>query len=525
MSVFPTTIQKLKQKIRDLETQLHNEKNGRRNDREEMEYRCKACSEQSGEKESVTRMLQKTIADDEESIGNLKGIIYEQKKRIENLEDQVAVLSGRLKKDSSNSSKPPSTNGFKKPKTFSTRKKSGKKPGGQAGHTGHTLAVDSQEKEIIHRKEGACPCGGEIVFGDKYQSRTLVDVQINLVYTEERAYDGVCSICGKPFRSSFSKEFRAPVQYGSNIKSLVSILNEYGDIADQKTAEIVSSICGNRISLSSGTVVNIRTALSQKLDGTVQRIKQKLIESKVLCVDETGIHVDGKLNWVHIFCNAEYTFFSYAMKRSGHCNDQDGILAFFIGILVHDHFVGYYKNRAATHSECNEHILRYLKAVIEIQAHEWAREMTEFLVEANNRKKESIASGKYSFSPEELALLEDRYVALLDKGDRDYQAAIEGKKNIRRFNEERLLLKRLREFKDEHLRFLSDFNAPFGNHAAEQGAHFIKNKTRVSGGFRSNRGADLHMNIASVIATAKKQKKNPFTVIKNAFLDLPPLDS
>jgi|SRR5665647_54381 len=516
MSIFPTTTQNFKQKIADLKILLDSEKSKRRKDHEEFEYQCKLCREKSKQSESTILMLQKTIADYSKIIEENEKTIYAQKKRIEELEDQVAVLDGRLKKDSTNSSKPPSSDGLKK-RTFSTREKSGKKPGGQNGHTGHTLLVNTTEKKIVDHKEGVCPCGGEVAFEEEYQSRSVIDIVVTLSTTEERAYSGTCKVCGKPFHAAFSSEFRAPVQYGNNISTLVALLNEYGNVADQKTADIVSSICGNNINMSAGTVVNIRTRLSGMLDDTVKAIKQKLFESGVLCVDETGVRVNGKLNWVHIFTNDMYTLFEHNSKRSAHCEDEDGILALFTGILVHDHLKSYYKNKIATHSECNQHILRYLEAVIQIQTHKWAKDMTYFLLNSKKRKEELIACGKDSFPQEELAEIERKYISILNEGVKEYQAAIEGKINISRFNDERRLLARLREYKDEHLRFLSDFNAPFGNFAAEQGAHFMKNKTHVSGGFRSAQGADHHMKIASVIASAKKQKINPYTAIKNTF--------
>jgi len=525
ITLSSTPIQQRDKKIKDLEAQLRNERNARRNDHEQFEYKCVQCKEKSGSGHSVVRMLQRSIRARTKAISKLKEINRTLKKRITELEDKVAVLEGRIKKDSSNSSKPPSSDGFKKPRTFSTREKSGRKPGRQVGHTGHTIKLDAEEIKVIDRKEGICPCGGEIEFGDKYQSRRVVDIRVTLSVTEERAYSGKCKACGKPFQTAFSSRFRAPVKYGENINALVAMCNEYGNVPDKKTAEIISSLCGDKISMSTGTVVNIRAALAKKLDETVKTIKQKLTESDVLNVDETGVRVNGKLNWVNIFSNDQYTLFEHNQKRGAHCNDKEGILAFYTGILVHDHFKAYYKNKSATHAECNQHILRYLKAVIEIQTHPWANKMTEFLLAAKTLKGERIAVGKNCLLPEELAELGQKYTAILDEGDKEYQTAIEGKKNIRRFHEERCLLIRLRNYKDEHLRFLTDFNVPFGNNAAEQGAHFMKNKTRVAGGFRSGQGADNHMAIASVIATAKKQKTNLYSMIKNSFNGQPMFDS
>lgn len=463
MGLFPTTNQTLKQKNKDLKILLDNEKSNRRKDREEFEWSLEQYKEEARKSASLILMLQKTIADYTAIMEQNKATIHTQKEQIEALEDQVAQFKGSLQKNSGNSSKPPSTDGFKRPQRFSTREKSGKKPGGQLGHAGHTLTVNTMEKKVIHRKEGTCSCGGEIAFGENYQSRSILDILITLSVTEEQAYSGACKVCHKPFQTAFSKEFRAPVQYGNNLNALVATLNEYGNVADKKTAEIVSNICGNQINLSPGTVVNIRTRLSEMLSSTVEAIKQRLIQSDVLNVDETGVHVNGKLNWVHIFSNHQDTLFEHHPKRSAHCDDENGILAFFTGILVHDHLKAYYKNKVATHSECNQHILRYLKAVTEIQKHKWAKDIQEFLLSAKKQKEEHIASDRNSFTPEELAGLEQKYLSILDEGDREYREATRGKKSIERFNDERLLLARLREYKDEHLCFLSDFNAPFGN--------------------------------------------------------------
>ena len=99
--------------------------------------------------------------------------------------------------------------------------------------------------------------------------------------------------------------------------------------------------------MSPGTVVNIRKTLAKKLEDTVSVIKQRLIDGGLLCVDETGVHVNGGLDWVSVYANDQYTLFEHNQKRSAHCNDVDGILAFFTGILVHDHFKAYYKNKVA----------------------------------------------------------------------------------------------------------------------------------------------------------------------------------
>jgi len=521
-----TSKQNYERTIKDLRVRLNNEKNAHRNTIELHEHERSQWKKDEARYLGNEKMYQKTIADltkqkevNIESHGELL-------KRLEKLEDENNILKGRNKKDSSNSGKPPSTDGFKKPHVVSTRKKSGRKPGGVRGHTGHTLCPDVEEENITEIKEGVCSCcGGEIEFSDKYQSRKRVDIEIIVVKTEERAYEGECKSCHKPYRAEFSSQYKAPVQYGENMSALVAVLNEYGNVSDSKSAEIVSALCNHEVNMSTGTVFNMRTKLANNLMPTVEKIKQKLIDGEVLGVDETGVHVNGNLNWVHIFANEQYTIFEHSEKRGSHCKDEEGILAFFIGILLHDHFKSYYKTKTLTNAECNQHILRYLKAIIEIQNHSWATEMSDFLLEAKRMKDETVLAGREGFSPEEYARLEQQYIDILDKGNKEYEEAIQGKKHIRFFNEERRLLKRMREYKDEHLRFLSKFVVPFGNNISEQGAAFVKRKVKAAGGFRSKQGAANHMVIISVAASAKKQKKNIFQVFKRAFEGKDPLQT
>lgn len=517
-----TPLQIRDRKIKDLQVQLSNEKQAHRHDTQTRDEENKACRQK--EKEHVARIQKfgRIVSTLWKRHDALKIKYNEQKKRIDELEDTLAVYKGRAKKDSSNSSKPPSTDGLKKKvRTLSTRTPSGKRPGGQPGHAGHALKARLGATEIIEIKDGRCACGGEIHYNAKPRIRSATDIEIVVRTQEMHIYDGICACCAKPFTAHFPEAFPAPRSYGPNIRTLCALLNEYGNVPDHKTADIISSICANEISMSSGTVVNIRAELANKLQATAQKIKQWLIATEVLGVDETGVRVNGKLGWTAIYVNDQCSYYTYNAQRSAHCSDKEGVLAYFTGILVHDHFKAYYKNKAATHAECNQHILRYLKAVTEILAHPWAKEMSEFLRKANERKKELIADEVTAMAPEEFTTFSQTFTDILERGHSEYQAAIEGKQNIRHYREEICLLKRLGEYKAEHLRFLSDFECSFGNDAGERGAHYIKNKLRVAGGFRSDDGVKNHMVIASVLDTARKHKMNLHRVIRNAFTGVP----
>jgi len=347
---------------------------------------------------------------------------------------------------------------------------------------------------------------------------------VEVSVTEERCFSGVCECCKKVHVGQFSESFENPVQYGPGIKAFIALLNTYANVSVNKITEIVRSITGGAISMSDGTVINIINALSKELEETVEYIKKQLIISKVLNVDETGCRVNGGLDWLHIYANSDFTLFEHKENRGGFSvsentdeNDYSDILRLFSGILVHDHFKSYYKFTAMTHAECNAHILRYLLSIIQILAHQWATDMSDLLREANKLKKQRITQGSYYLGPEEIEAVSKRYDEILASGEFEYKAAIEGKKNISYYNDERLLLARLKEFKNEHLRFLVDFDAPFDNNEAERGAKFVKGKTKAAGCFRSDIGAANYARIASLISTLRKQHKNIFSDLYNIF--------
>lgn len=441
----------------------------------------------------------------------------ELKEKIAEQNDQISNLKARLNKDSTNSSKPSSTDEFKK-SIQNNREKSGKKPGGQKGHKGSKLNLFNNPTEITYKEVLTCDsCQSSVRQTQRFESKQLVDIEIKLHIYEERAVIGICEKCGKVHIGKFSENYINPVQYGSGIKSLISILNTHGFVSINKTTDIINSITNNRLNISQGTLINIQKTLAKRLENTVETIKQNLIKSKVLNADETGCRVDSKLQWVQVFSNRKFTLFNYNKNRSAAATKEVGILEYFVGILVHDHFSSYYKNKLATHSECNAHILRYLKNVIEVFKREWAKEMIELLVQVHNEKKELILSNKLELGASRLNEISQQYDTILEKGKAAYEEAIKNKKNKKYFNDERLLLKRLEEFKKEHLLFATNFDAPFDNNQAERDIRPFKTKTKVSGCFRSEDGIKSFTQIASVISTLRKHKLNIFKNIKDVF--------
>ncbi|MDO9565919.1 MAG: IS66 family transposase [Candidatus Desulfaltia sp.] len=515
----------LQKQIKDLRVRLSNLAMKKEMAEEVLHEKLTSLSIELCGKDSQIKMLQQYIADREKKVDELSETLCAKDKEIKKLTDEVTALRDQrdklkamLSKNSANSSKPPSTDGFRKAKAQSSRQQRGKKPGGQWGHPGRTIEFFQNPTKIIEKKpEAICSCGGVVQCNDEYIPKQVADIKVVVDVVEERVYSGRCECCGKIHHGEFSEGFVNPVQYGSHVKTFVAFLTGYGNVTVNKTVDILNGISGGALHLSEGTVVNFQKSLAKKIQQPLEIIKQRLIQCNVLGADETGCRVNGKLNWIQVFSNNQYTLFGFNKKRGDLYADDMDILDLFTGILVHDHFKSYYGYKLMTHAECNAHILRYLQAVIEIMKHPWATDLAELLRDANKLKKHYLAMRRYSMEQIELNSLFARYDDILEAGKAQYAAATENKKNISYFNDERLLLVRLGEYKEEHLRFLTNFDVPFDNNGSERDARFFKGKLKVAGCFRSEEGAKNYVKIASLISTLRKQGANVYVTINDIF--------
>jgi len=224
-----------------------------------------------------------------------------QELRLENqaLRVEVKELRGKLAKHSQNSSKPPSTDGYKKPKPKSLRKPSGKNSGGQKGHKGARLErVENPDHTIIHSVANCQECGHSLKQSPAtgHRSRQVIDVPpLKLEVTEHQVEQKLCPDCGCQNEASFPVEAKTSVQYGSRIKSLLVYLNQYQLLPYERTVQLVEDLFSRTI--SQGTLYAWNTACFQHLESTEERIRQAILASEVVHFDETGIRKQGKLHY------------------------------------------------------------------------------------------------------------------------------------------------------------------------------------------------------------------------------------
>ena len=446
--------------------------------------------------------------------------------RVGELEQKVKELEGRNKKDSHNSSKPPSTDGFKKPTPKNSRNKSARSPGGQQGHKGITLEkVDNPDHQQIHHI--ACPCtkcGKDLdskpISG--YEERQEFDIPpIKVEVTAHKAEIKICD-CGHRNIAAFPDLITSPVQYGVNLKAFVISLTNEGFVSCERTNQLLNGFTQNPI--SQGSIINFNKEIAATLKPFEQAVIKLLKDQAVLHHDESGMKINGDNYWLHISCTNKLTHYAIDAKRGKEAMDRIGILPYFSGILVHDHFKSYYKYIQCEHSLCNAHHARELTYLFEEEGSIWARKMYTLLMEAKYKVDQAKASGLTSLESNQIESIENKYRLVISQGYEGLpkpEKKPKGKRGKTKKTKEHNLLNRLKEYQQDTLRFVKDFRVGFDNNQAERDVRMAKVKKKVSGCFRSNQGAQDFAIIRSYISTVKKNGKNAFDEIKNALIGKP----
>ena len=434
------------------------------------------------------------------------------KREIEALRAENAELRRRLGLDSSNSSKPPSSDGLKKkPRILgSLRTRSGKPSGGQKGHRGDTLRQVANPDRIVEHAATLCRhcCtgldAGSAVGAEKRQVFDLPERMIEV--TEHRAAIHCCPNCRGETRAAFPEGVVSPTQYGERVKAAAIYLNVQQLIPEDRAAQALNDLFGAPLICPASLVAWVGKK-AQELSPVYEAIGRRVAEASVRHLDETGYRIAGKLRWLHTTSSLAFTFYRAGEKRGDIPSDLQG------GVVVHDHFLAYRGMDEVDHAFCNAHILRELQALIEFDSEPWAELMRAVLLDANDAVNAAREAGAATLAPQTLAALVERYWAAVRLGLAFHRQLpkLEKKANSRGRAKQRPghnLLERLKTFKTETLRFMTDFDVPFTNNLAEQDLRMMKVKMKISGCFRTLEGAQIFAQLRSVVSTARKQTRN-----------------
>jgi transposase len=439
--------------------------------------------------------------------------------RMNVLEEEVNRLKSIINKDSHNSSKPPSTDTFKKT-PHSLREKSNRGTGGQPGHDGTTLQSVSNPDAIVHHTcQGYCSCGRSLkkaeVIGT--ESSQVFDIPpIKIAVTEHQA-DIVQCACGQRHTAPFPEGVGATVQYGKGVKALAVYLMMYQLLPMKRTQALFCDLL--TIDISQGTLKNICTEAYNRLEKTEESIKKKILESTVAHGDETGFYVNAKRWWLHCVSTILYTFYFCHTARGKDAMKEGGILPQYKGRLIHDYWKAYLEY-LCDHGLCNAHHLRELVFIIETFNEAWAIKMKSLLLNIKDTVASAVAQRKKALDLDDLRRYRRQYFAIIREGYHCQpinHTRKPGQRGRLKQTPAKNLLDRFRKHPDEVLAFMYDFNVPFSNNLAERDIRMMKVQQKISGCFRSELGAQIFCRIRGFISTVKKHNLNIIDYISQIF--------
>jgi transposase len=431
-------------------------------------------------------------------------------------------LEARLVKDSHNSSRPPSSDHPAVKRTRSLRRPSGKRPGGQLGHPGHTRPLVAHPSRVVFHRPPKCRrcqsplTASQLIWHEKRQVIELIPQRLRV--TEHRAEVRRCQSCGARTKGKFPPEVRAAVQYGASVKARALYFLQYQLLPYARVGEVMRDLFG--CSISPGTILSHVGACAAELIETELKIKKKLRRASVIHTDETGLRVEQKCRYVHVASTARLTHYACDVRRGRGAIDEIDILPRYRGTCVHDGWLAYTSYPHCRHSLCCAHLLRELTFFAELseESKRWAEPLRKLLVEIKAEVEQSREDGHDRLAEGRRVALTLCYEQLISEG-LAANPPPEGQDLVGR--QARNLLSRMQRRSDEVLRFMVDFTVPFDNNQAERDLRMIKLQQKVSGCFRTQAGAANFCRIRSYLSTMRKQGKPVLKALQSACQERP----
>jgi transposase len=316
------------------------------------------------------------------------------------------------------------------------------------------------------------------------------------------------------------------MQYGVNLEALAVSLNTAGMVGINRTHEILSGVFG--VPISCGTIAAMVSGCADKVSGTVQAIKDAVMDEPLLHVDETGTRVDTRTVWAHTAGTDRLTYIAVHENRGKKGMDAIGVLPSYAGTVIHDCWASYFRYDTIRHGLCNAHLLRELVAVLENTKQGWAGSLIDLLLKMKHTKEKLIRKNRREPTSYFLKHYNDVYDKIIKKALKKNPVLPhdETQRGRPKRGTTGALVDRLIEHKDKFLLFFTDFSVPFDNNQAERDIRMFKVKQKVSGCFRTMEGAQNFAVIMSFIATARKHGLSAFHAIKDALNGYPfPINS
>lgn len=424
---------------------------------------------------------------------------------------QVQALILKLGKDSSNSSKPPSSDGpgsrDRRPRGGSSRKASGRRPGKQPGDPGTALRlVDDPHERIPIPAPASCRCGTwlaevPVVGLRRRQVHDLPEIPAPVVI-EYAADVKCCPGCRAEAVGEFPAGVAAPAQYGPEITTRVADVVIGHHVPVHRSTVLVLELLGMAVSTGFAAGLRGRAAALIRAGGFCDAVRTLLATAAVVHADETFARAAGRTAYVHVACT-ERLALMHTGDRSAATIDAGGVLPELGAgqVLVRDGYAGYTHLTNVLHAWCGAHLLRDLRGIHQADpaGQLWATAMADTLIEAHRTAAAARDQGREALSADELRVIGRLYTGALARARMDNPTS----DHSLLAGHARTLADRFDTHRETILRFTTNLAVGFTNNLAERQVRPVKVQQRSSGGcWRTLKGLADFAVVQSYLATA-----------------------
>lgn len=373
--------------------------------------------------------------------------------------------------------------------------------------------IDAPDAVVISRPEACGGCGRDLAAAAVVatERRQVFDLpEIRPTVTEHQLVTLRCE-CGRETRGNHDAVRSATAtRYGPGVRGLVAYLAAAQFLPLDRIAQVLGDVLA--MTVSKGTVASMIERTAELAEPAVQAIADRIAAAPVAHFDETGARVEGHLQWVHSASTPELTLMTVHERRGIVAMDEANVLPRFTGVAVHDGWAPYRHYTEMRHGLCNAHHLRELAFVADELKQPWAQAMIDVLLDAKAAVATARETGGTRLEPAQEAALRERYQQQIEAGGRANEL-VRRRKAVN-------LLRRLDGYREETLRFMTDFLVPWDNNLAERDIRMVKLQQKISGSWRTQQGAASFVRLRSLVSTSRKQRRNVLAALRE--LHAPP---
>jgi len=443
--------------------------------------------------------------------------VTEKNNEIDALKKEILRLNGMLNIDGNNSGTPTSKTPISKNKRIpNSREKTGKSVGGQPGHVQKKLESFS-EKEITEHIEhpiDSCPeCGATMERLEEETIKDELDYEVVVVKKRHHFNSYKCLECGAVYRSTIPVELKEENQYGAGVKSLMLLLMNIGNVSVNKVQKMIYGLSQQELNPSEGYIIKQQKKAGKMLVEFQTEIASEIRKQELVYWDDTVIMISTARACLRFYGTEKLALYKAHLHKNKEGIDHDNILT-LLGAetkVMHDHnLVNYNKAYSFVNVECNAHLLRDIQRISEnLPDREWLPALKKLINETLEKRRDLIDEGYEEFEEKETS---DFFTSLnhilldgmeANKEDDSYYG-----------NEERKLINRITDYKDNYFAWVVNFDIPFTNNLSERSLRGAKSKMKIAGQFQSEEYAIYYASIKSYIETCYRNGINEYHALE-----------